>query len=71
MYYPDAANDLADNWSLWSFDVIIIPSKNQYYQRYTQLSPEILTQGKNWKKHPKFLEANFEYFWVLTAMGDV
>ena len=32
-----------------------------------QLSPEILTQGKNWKKHPKFLEANFEYFLVLTA----
>ena len=28
----------------------------------TQLSPEILTQGENRKKHPNFLEANFEKF---------
>ena len=28
----------------------------------TQLSPEILTQGENRKKHPNFLEANFENF---------
>ena len=28
----------------------------------TQVSPEILTQGENRKKHPNFLEANFGYF---------
>ena len=28
----------------------------------TQLSPEILIQGENRKKHPNFLEANFENF---------
>ena len=36
-----------------------------------QVSPEILTQGKNQQMAANFLEANFEYFRVLTARGDV
>jgi len=37
----------------------------------SQVSPEILTQGKNGQMAANFLEANFEYFRVLTARGDV
>ena len=35
----------------------------------TQVSPEILTQGKNRQMAANFLKANFEYFRVLTARG--
>ena len=37
----------------------------------SQVSPEILTQGKNQQMAANFLEANFEYFGVLRARGPV
>ena len=60
-------------WFFWT-----IYSINLYKTAYlrqaqkvvlSQVSPEILTQGKNRQMAANILEANFEKFRVLTARG--